>query len=228
MLSSTKGVLENIFVPIERFVYQKKISLTVDSSSEIAQLQKENRKLVNLVVQLETCQKENNDMRRLLNAPLPSEWKFLPAKIIGFNEGTILLNKGSNQKLGSGSIAVYENIYVGKISYLGENFSRLITPLSPYSKILAVVKDPQQSGFIARGLLVSQNNKLYLQKILLEVHPQVNDLVLTDIQGGLPPDLPIGKITKINKKDNDIFQEAEIEPLVGYQRISNLFLTNFD
>ena len=220
LLRSTRGVADNFLIPIQRSIYQKKIE-------KISRLEEENRKLLGLVNQLERCGKENNDMRRLLNAPLPSNWKFIPARIIGFDEGELLIDKGSEDKLETTTIAVYDNIYVGRIVRLGENFSKIATVFSPNVKILVAVKNPVESDYTARGLLTSYNGKIRLQKVLLEEKIQRGDLILTSLEGGMPPDLPIGKITKINKKDSDIFQEAEVEPLISYQNIDNVFLINF-
>lgn len=218
-LKTIRGGLENIIIPIEKSIYQKKLTFT-DTSSEIEQLKSENRKLAKMVANIDSCVKENQDMRRLLNAPLPTNWKYLPAQIIGYNDGVLLIDKGVKDKVSAGAVAVYEDSFVGRIDSSGENISRLITVLSPESKILVVVKDK------AKGLLVSKNNKLYLQKVLLDEDLQTGDLVFTDIQYGLLPGLPVGRITRVIKKDNEIFQEAEVETFVDFQKISNVFLIN--
>ena len=179
---------------------------------------KEERKITDLEAQISALKKENADMRRLLGAPLPSNWQFLPAKVIGEEDGILLLDKGRSDGLTIGQVAVFENIFVGRIVSLGEQICRLETLESKNLKIQATVKNPAFEGATARGILSNSSGKLILDQVLLDESLLEGDLVLTG-------DLLIGKVKNVSK--TSLFQKAEVEPLISYSEQENVFLVIF-
>lgn len=233
---SFRAIGGSILAPIERIAYQSRsnflskfsfLSYWRNSSVRIEQLEKQNRELIALCGKTESYQKENADMRRLLGAPLPQNWRFLPAKVIGWENGGILIDKGSTDKINEGLIVVYENILIGKISFAGENFSRVETLISDKLKIPVVVKDFRQKGLLARGVLSAPAGKIYLERVLQSERIMNDDFVLTSGEGEYPPDLLIGEIKKIEKKESDVFQRAEIKPMMEYDKLINVFVIIF-
>lgn len=213
-----RGGIEKILVPIEERLYSLK-------SKQEPQVLKEERKIADLEAQISTLKKENVDIRRLLGAPLPSNWKFQPAKVVGSEDGVLIIDKGRRDNATLGQVAVFENVFVGKITSLGEYISRLETPQSQNSKIQVQVRNPVGEGITARGILSFSGGKLVLDRVLPEEQILEGDLVLTAGGEGTPGDLLIGKIKKIEK--TSVFQKAEIEPLVSYQEQENVFLVIF-
>ena len=56
-----------------------------------------------------------------------------------------------------------------------------------------------------------------------------DDLVLTkgDVNAqnvGFPPDLTVGKIASVSKNPSDLFQKAEIQPLVDLSNLEKVFV----
>jgi len=187
-------------------------------SKQEPQVLKEERKITDLEAQISALKKENADMRRLLGAPLPSNWQFLPAKVIGEEDGILLLDKGRSDGLTIGQVAVFENIFVGRIVSLGEQICRLETLESKNLKIQATVKNPAFEGATARGILSNSSGKLILDQVLLDESLLEGDLVLTG-------DLLIGKVKNVSK--TSLFQKAEVEPLISYSEQENVFLVIF-
>jgi rod shape-determining protein MreC len=212
-----------VLLPIQSSFYDVRIGL-IGSSND---LEKENRRLVSLLSKADSCQKENADMRRLLGAPLPQNWRFLPARIIGWDNNSLLIDKGSADKLTKEMSVVFEDTFVGRISYLGENYSRVDTPISNNLKVPVVVKNFDGEGEIGRGIISSSAGKIYLERVLPSEKIIVGNYVLTSGEGNFPPGLPIGKIKRVLSKEIDIFQRAEIEPLVEYDKIGTVFVVIF-
>ena len=206
-----RGRIERILIPIEERLYSLK-------SKQEPQVLKEERKITDLEAQISALKKENADMRRLLGAPLPSNWQFLPAKVIGEEDGILLLDKGRSDGLTIGQVAVFENIFVGRIVSLGEQICRLETLESKNLKIQATVKNPAFEGATARGILSNSSGKLILDQVLLDESLLEGDLVLTG-------DLLIGKVKNVSK--TSLFQKAEVEPLISYSEQENVFLVIF-
>ena len=93
-LSSTRAFLEQPVLVIEEKLHSLKLSVSQldllvsreSQEKEIMTLQGQLRQLAVEGGQLTTCLEENEEMRRLLGAPLPPQWKFLPAKVVGLVE----------------------------------------------------------------------------------------------------------------------------------------------
>ena len=167
--------------------------------------------------------KENGDLRRLLGAPLPSNWHFLPAQVIGSDNGILLLDKGKSDNVLVGQAVVFDNFMVGKIVEIGENISRLQTPTNADFKIAAVVKSPKSDDLAARGLVLVRGGRLILDQVLMEEKIAVGDIVMTALDRNIPADIPIGTITNLSQPSS-VFQKAEIEPMVVSSQLKNVFL----
>lgn len=218
VLRPIRGRVEKLIIPIESLIYQTKQKVTPgetdkDKEKELAVAQSA----------LLSCQEENQAMRRLLGALLPPSWKFLPAKVVGSPDG-LLINIGPNSKVKPGMAVVFENIFVGRISWVGENLAKVILPSQPESKIPVLVRNPNEIGVKARGLLKGEGGKLVLDQVLQEETIAVGDLVLTSGEVGYPPDLVIGKIVKVQKQEAELFQQAIIESLLDYKKLTTIFV----
>jgi len=174
--------------------------------------------------QLISCLSENEKMRRLLGAPLPPSWKFLPASVINVNE-KMLLDKGKAEGVELGMAVVFENILVGRVSLVHLHSSLIQLVRTPGTKIPVVVKRPNQAGILARGLLVSQTaEQMLLDKVLLEEDIRANDLVVTNGQADWANNLLIGTVGEVLSLKGQLFQRAQIKPLLDYQNLETVFL----
>lgn len=225
LLRSLRAGTEKILLPTQFFIYQRIRPLTNIPKDDFSSREKE-RKIAILEAQILDLEKENSDMRRLLGAPLPSSWRFLPAKVVGIKEGTLLVDKGKSDSVKLGQVAIFDNVFVGLVSSQGEYLLKLKTPSSPNFKIPVVVKSPDLKGISARGLLSFQGGKIILDRVLPQEKITEGDLVLTAGTEDAPSDLLIGKITKLEKKPA-LFQKGEIQPLVSYHDLKNVFLIIF-
>ncbi len=215
IVRSIRGGVEKILLPIEEKLFFLK-------KREEPQILIEERKIANLEAQISSLKKENADMRRLLGAPLPSSWQFLPAKVIGISEGVLILDKGRSDGVFLNQPAIVENVFVGKIFYLGEHISHLKTLQSQKLKIQAVVKDKNAEWIKARGILSSFGGKIFLDKVLLSENFEIGDLVFTASSQDIPQDLLIGKVKEISS--DKLFRKAEVEPFLSFGELEEVFL----
>ena len=64
-----------------------------------------------------------------------------------------------------------------------------------------------------------------MEKIPQQDALQTNDLVITsDLGGGLPEGLLVGRVTQVSRRDGDLFQEALLEPAVEMNRLERLYV----
>lgn len=252
-LGPVRGVIERPILAAEERIYSLNILVSSylnifsywrSGEKELMRLQGELRQLAVDSSQLLTCLEENEAMRRLLGAPLPPQWKFLPAKVVGVS-GKMRIDKGRRDGVEEGMMVVSENILVGKIVSLEETSALVQLPIDPNSKIPVVVKKPASAkgprlssaespsaGVQARGLLLAQSGgKLILDRILQSEDIRAGDLVLTAGESDLPAgeagwlsDLLIGQIEEVLGREAEVYKQARVSPLLDYQSLRIVFL----
>ena len=173
---------------------------------------------------LSSCREENTQMRKLLSAPLPPKWKFLDAKVLGFVNGRLRINKGQAEGVKEGANIISENILVGKVVSLGVNDAWVQIVSSPESKIPVVIKRSGSIGVQARGLLIEQGGGLILDRVLQSEDIQKGDLIVTSGEADWLPELLIGTIKEAFPKTAEVYQKAKVEPLVDYGKLRIVFV----
>jgi rod shape-determining protein MreC len=78
-------------------------------------------------------------------------------------------------------------------------------------------------------LVGSVTGDLSLEMISQEITVETGDVVLTSgLGGGYPPDLIVGQVLNVRKRDFELFQQASILPSVDFSRLEIvLIITNF-
>jgi rod shape-determining protein MreC len=82
----------------------------------------------------------------------------------------------------------------------------------------------------AQGVVKGQGGGgVVLDNVVLSESLKKDDLVLTngDINtqnSGFPPDLTVGKIISVSKNPSDLFQKADIQPLIDLESLEKVFV----
>lgn len=224
MLAPLRGRIEEVVNPLRSRIYflSKKPAqfwqiLTVKKDVfEI--LKKKERELEACQLEIKNLKGENEDLRRLLQAPLPKNWAYLPAQVLGKNRN-LLINKGEKDGVRLGMVVVFENFLVGKVTKVNQ-FSSLVTlPFDSQSKISVKTENG------VRGLLEGRfGTRIFLTKVLQREKLEVGEMVLTTGEGDYPPNILIGKVKSKAKESQAPFKEVEIEPSLEYERLTTVFL----
>jgi len=232
-VSGVRGVVQRPFLALERPIYSVSQSTNQlinqfpnlgKSDQRMIELQGRLRQLAIDQNQLATCLEENEHLKKLLGAPLPSDWQFKMARVVGLTE-KMRIDLGVRDEVKKGMTVVSENIYVGQVVMVGERDSLVQLPTDPNSKIPVVIKPPGASGIQARGLLVGQfGGKLLLNQVLQEEKLYQGDLVVTSGEEGYLPDLVIGQIQEVRKGTAEVYQQAIVSPLIDYSSLRFVFL----
>jgi len=224
-LRGIRGMVQRPFLGLTQPVYWWSQSVGKGKESDqVVALQTQLRQLAVDQNQLSTCLAENEEMRRLLGSPLPGEWQFKLARVVGLTE-QMRLALGADEGVKDGMMVVSENIYVGQVVSVGEGDSLVELPTDLDSRIPVVVKKPGSSGIQARGLLIGQpGEKLVLDRVLQEEDVQQADLVVTSGEEGFLADLVIGTIEEVKKGTAEVYQQALISPLIDYRSLRLVFV----
>ena len=233
------GFLAKPIQPLERsllLTYQKSTSWTTYFSTlktkdqQIFQLQGQLNQLALEQNQLSSCLEENEKIKKLLGSPLPAQWHFMEARVIGMTE-KMRIDKGQKDGVKEGMMIVSENILVGKVIKANENDALIQLLSDANTKIPVLVKKPSPDktkavgGVQARGLLSGQGGeKLLLDRVLQSEDIQKGDLVVTAGEEGWLPDLLVGQIVDVAPKSAEVYQKARVSPLVETQKLRIVFI----
>jgi len=226
-LGPVKRVAEGASLPVQKSFYSFRLRLFSPQEDEVdlsQQLEQAIHEVASLKAQIATLRQENLAMRRLLDAPLPSSWQFLPAKVLGEEAGVLKIDKGRLDELEKMPTVVVDGVFVGKVAKIGEAYSLVQTPKASGFRLQAVVRQEEKEGILGRGLLVSSEGKIFLDKVLQEEAIREGDIVLTSGESGLAPNVPIGKIIKVVFEKGGIYKRAEVEPFFKEKFLETVFL----
>lgn len=227
-LSFIKRPFEGFGSPLIKWFYSKKINLLkkakvegldmVELQEEVGKLSRENADLKNKLAELE---KENASLNKLLGAPLPPDWQFIPAHVLSSDEGVITIDQGSDIGIRLDQVVIFENVLVGQVIKVNPRLSKV--KLVNYKDFQVKVK-VVESG--VKGVVLSQvANLLLLDQVLQEEVLEKDQLVVTSGEDEVfPAGLLIGRIEKIEKEETAVYQTAVLKPLVDYKTLETVFL----
>ena len=213
----TSTFIQNIYTSFSNGVRD-----TTSLYLNLLDIKKDNRILKEKLAELEATvsqfteiQSENERLSALLEFKKASPHKLLSARVIGHDllgqHSTIFVDKGTEDGVLPGQAVITPIGVVGTILNSEKSFSQVLVLTDRYSDIDAVIERSRARG-ILEGVSPSICRLKYLQRT---DDVQVGDLVLTTgLDHIFPKGFPIGKVTRVDKKDYGITQEVQVEPLV--------------
>jgi len=220
-LNWAKKVIERVLNPGRAKVWQwRSKSQTSFDQRKLEGLEREN---TSLRTELHSLKQENASMRKMLGAPIPADWDFVPARVLGTDNQELIIDKGFEDKLEEEEIVVFEKVLIGKISKTNPYLSRVILPTKAGNSISAQVLETGSRGEVK----VSESNDkfLILENVLQEQEIEEDQKVLTSGEKGIyPADLIIGEVVKIEKQEEEIYKKATVKPSADYKTLTNVFV----
>jgi len=205
---------------------------TRDLRAENAALKKTVDELVREVVMLRGAELENRTLREQLGyVQSATEWRYLPAQVIGRDPTKVLeyiiIDRGSESGVREGMVVVTPRGLVGRVTRVTPHWAKVLLITSPSSAVNAVVQGGSQRAF---GIIYgAADGRLQMRYILQTEEVRLRDLVVTSgMGGGLPRNLTIGQVINVQRADFQMFQTAEIEPFVDFAHLEHvLVIANF-
>lgn len=226
-LNFPKSLIQTLTIPVQFGIYTS--GMTVKKQFEFIAISRfavlENKALKQQMSELLT---ENSQLKSELqetkslidsyNKLSPRTYEMMPARVIGSNR-YLKIDKGLNDGISMGQVVVFKDNYIGQVKSVDSKTSQVILITDPDSKIAVFSQGENGRG---KGILQGQfGAKLLMDKILHEEKVSEKDLVYSEgTEGRLPKGLIMGKITKVNERQNEVFKQAEVEPIFD--------LTNLD
>jgi rod shape-determining protein MreC len=228
-VSGVQRSLSTAFFNIRDFLtaprnLQELIQTNSQLEERVAQLEAE-------VVTLREQAAEVDQLKALLGAArqLP-ENRYLAAQVIGRDTSPFLhyliLDQGSNAGVRRGMPVVNEKGLVGRITEVSASASKLQLITDPNSIINARIQESR-----AEGILVGRaSGELEMIYISQDISITAGEIVVTSgLGGGFPPEILIGRVVSIHRRDYELYQTAIIEPRSDFSRLEMvLIITNFE
>ncbi len=197
----TAPVIKVVTLPAEGLSYSyKKLSEIINVYEENKRLKKENEELFLLKDKIRAVQAENLSLKSLLHHIDIPNTKSYTAKIIAENgnafSNSFIIYLGDNaDNIKTGYAVVDKHGLIGRIDLISGKYARVTLITDINSKIPVISQKTRE-----RGILVGNNTKeltLIFTPLLANLHK--GDLLVTSgVGGGLPADIPIARITKVD------------------------------
>ncbi len=222
----TQGLVQAVFSSPKAYLYS--LGKNERHNREEA-LSKKIRELEQKIIGYQIMEKDNQALKSQFTESGETTQSMVAAKIIGVQGESkkpheFTINVGKAEGIRVNMTVIYEKYLIGKISNASEHFSVVITPFNPKFQVLA--KLPETN---ANGIVIGRSDLILLDGVLITDQLKKGSFVVTkgevDKDGlGVIPDIIIGKISSISKRETAPFQSAQLEPLVDYQKLTNIFI----
>lgn len=169
--------------------------------------------------QLAALEQENHELRKLLGAPLPPSWQFLPARILSVSSDKLMLSAGENQGVKVGMSVVAQNVLLGIVEEVTAYRSLVALTSSAESKLAVVLEKSQVTGIVS-----GKANQLVVSQILQTQEVKPGSLVLTAGSDQAMPGLLVGRVAERLSQDSDIHQSFRLEPMIESANLYTAFI----
>jgi rod shape-determining protein MreC len=223
------GILQSVLRAPKIFMYDLKTDEMVDPNVAINNLKNQNKKLTEQLVEYSKLKKENEALRSQFEIAEDSQEHLLPARVVGSLGNfaaphTLIIDKGSDHKVIKGAGVLIEKNLVGIIGTVSKQYSQVILVTNPSFTTIGTTSNQETQG-IVKGF----DDVIVFERVAI-TETLKSDLVVTrgamrENGVGIPPDLIIGKITDINKRESEPFQTAKIVSSLKFADLSNVFVT---
>lgn len=228
------GIIEVVTSPFQGFfVNMTGVMGGVSQNQEIVFLREENLRLRVKDSEIKKIQREISALRDQFETTKIPSVKLLPAQIIGrrgFVPGVsvpeaIIINKGTIDNVKVGQVIIYKDVVLGQISKVSTHQASVRLLFDESSSLTAMTSNSSANG-ILKG---KGKGKMLLENVVLSEKLEKEDSVVTkgDVVNsgtGFPPDLVIGKITSVDKKQSALFQTAEVKSQIDMAKIVEVFV----
>jgi rod shape-determining protein MreC len=196
----------------------------VNLRSENEQLRTTNTRLRDWQTQVVALERENTELRRLLNFKAEPGLAYISARVIADTGGAftrgLIVTAGKLDGVREGMAAMTGNGLVGRVVEAGDWSSRVLLITDLNSRIPVTI-----TGSNDRAILAGDNSStpdlLYMPQ---DAAPTPNAAVVTSGHGGVfPPNLPVGQVVAGHNKG-----EYKIIPAADIGRIDYVRLIDFN
>lgn len=188
-------------------------------------LLEQNRRLLGQIAQLRESKEENERLKKILKFQEDFAIKTTVARVIAKDVTTefrsVRINRGSDQGIRKNMAVLTHDGVVGRVLRVTAQTADVVTLLDFQSAVDVVVERSR-----ARGIVAGLSDQLCELKYALRTDDiQVGDILVSSGLGGIfPKGVPVGVVSRVNKKPFGITQEVEVRPSVDFARLEEVMV----
>ncbi|MGK5083346.1 rod shape-determining protein MreC [Bdellovibrionota bacterium FG-1] len=185
----------------------------------------ENRKLLNEIASLRETQQENLRLRKLLSFEEKIQIHTVVTRVIARDVSTefraIRINRGENAGLRKNMAVVTNEGVIGRILRTTATTADVVTIMDSNSAIDAIDERSRARG-VVEGMT---DDNCQLRFVLRTDDIQPGDVMVSSGLGGtFPKGVPVGVVSKVNRKPFGITQDVEIKPSVDFSKLEEVLV----
>jgi len=197
-----------------------------DFQEKIKRLQSEINELIIENAKFERLEEENQMLRENLRFLSKNDYKYIISNVISRGDitdiagrtETITIDKGLRDGVYNGlSVISSKGIVVGKVYETKSQTAKVYLSNSSKCKLAATALNDDKTSGVTEGEL-----GLTIKMGLIPQAKEINagDIIVTSgLEKDIPRGLVIGKVKEVNKENNELWQEATIEPMIDPDEI---------
>lgn len=200
-----------------------------DKEEEDEKLKEEITRLHNLVIkQADMIYKLRNSLNSLSEFidHQTIESKPVAANIIGYDTAelrkSILLDAGSRHGVSVNDTVLSGNALVGRISSAGQYTARVQLITDPRLRVPAKVLETRDQGMLTGTLSGISCKMEYVPETAAVKEGQ--RIVTSNAGGAYPDSIPIGRVSKSERKEGELFLGIEVKPIVRVTKIESVLV----
>ncbi|HML09523.1 MAG TPA: rod shape-determining protein MreC [Stellaceae bacterium] len=203
-----------------------RVKMVVTTFQENTRLEAENEKLLHWQQAALNLDAENQQLRGLLKAVPRTAVSYVTSRVIANSGGAfvrmVLINAGSEDRVGRGQAVITGEGLVGRLTEVGDRASRVLLITDLNSRIPVTI----ESTHVPAVLAGDNSERPRLLYVPAGDTVKVGDRIVTSGEGGVfPPGLPIGVVSAVDTGGARVEPYAELSQL-GYVMVVDYGLTN--
>lgn len=231
LLSTPVSLIQRVTIPMQSGILTFLTGFSIFGTPQKSL--EEKTLLFKKLVDLKKIEEDNKALRDQFETAHPSVRMLLPAHVVGipnFIPGvtsveTLTIDKGSEDKARAGMAVVYKENLVGKIVSSSPHLSTVLLITHPRFSLSVSTLQTQALG-VVKG---AGGHEMVLSNVLLSENLITSDVVVSygdiDSKGiGIPKDLIVGNIIKIDKKPSALFQSAKVTSTIDFSKLTLVFI----
>lgn len=198
---------------------------------ENRRLRAENERLQSDVARLRENEVRIQQLEQLLGVEATfRDQQFLAANVVardadGFRQA-VAIDRGRSDGVLEGMVLVTQgNALVGKVTRVLDNYAWVTLITDPDSAVSAMTQESRAQGVVAG----SHRGSLQMEFVGQEAVVRDGDVVVTSGVGRtFPPGIVVGRVTGVEKRQQEMFQRVQVEPLASLSQLETvLVITSF-
>ncbi len=197
----------------------------LNTRKENRELLETNRKLLTTIASLRESQEENARLRKLLQFQEKHHLETSVARVIARDISpefrSIRINRGESHGIQKDMAVMTSEGIVGRVFRTTPDTADVVTLLDLQSAVDAIVERSR-----ARGIVEGLTEEICALKYALRTDDiEPGDLLVTGGLGGIfPKGIPIGTVSKVNRRAFGISQEVEVRPSVDFSKLEEVII----